>query len=544
MQPPIFGFNRARGDIIDEVVQRVCGSLPDPRLVLSEAAFLEVRRQQSSGADDVVSLAQWRALARELARMSDAECTVRLRELAELHVRDVVGNFDPRVYRLASRTIAPLIGMLMSPLQTVRHLGGAFDLRALDGRVVVQGPIGAIRSLAEKGTLIFVPTHMSHLDSVVFGFALERVGLPPASYGAGKNLFTNPFLSFFMHNLGAYRVDRRLKHTLYKEVLKAYSCVIIERGYHSLFFPGGTRSRSGAVERKLKLGLAGTGVEAMARTAGRRKVFFVPATINYLLTLEAETLIDDFLQDEGKHRYIIEDDESTRPGRIAAFMRKLLGLDAGCVIRFSQPLDCFGNRVDDEGISYDARGHAVSPLSYLTDADGRIGYDPTREAQYTRELGESIVAAYQRDTVVLSTHLVAACAFERLREGLGGDIFAMLRTHDDVTVPRSQLAESVEHLRDRARDLEAAGRIVLGPHLARASGRDILDEALRAFSGYHTTPVLEPRGADLVLADTRLILYYQNRLAAHGLGADLVGRFGVPQRSQRGSGLHLTVSAS
>ena len=150
-----------------------------------------------------------------------------------------------------------------------------------------------------------------------------------------------------MHNLGAYRIDRRLKHGLYKEVLKAYSCVLLERGYHSLFFPGGTRSRSGAVERKLKLGLAGTGVEAMARTAARgqmRKVFFVPATINYLLTLEAETLIGDFLQEEGKHRYIIEDDESARPGRIAAFMRKLLGLDAGCVVRFGQPLDCFGNR--------------------------------------------------------------------------------------------------------------------------------------------------------------------------------------------------------
>ena len=70
------------------------------------------------------------------------------------------------------------------------------------------------------------------MDSVVFGFALERAGLPPATYGAGKNLFTNPVLSYFMHNLGAYRVDRRLKHVLYKDVLKAYSCVLIENGYH------------------------------------------------------------------------------------------------------------------------------------------------------------------------------------------------------------------------------------------------------------------------------------------------------------------------
>ena len=71
------------------------------------------------------------------------------------------------------------------------------------------------------------------------------------------------------------------------------------------------------------------------------------------------------------------------------------------------------------------------------------------------------------------------------------------------------------------RELESRGRIVLGAHLVRASGREILDEALRAFSGYHTTPVLAPRGDELLLADTRLIFYYQNRLAAHGLGISL-----------------------
>lgn len=527
MDPPIFGFNRQRASLVDEVVRRVCDSVRDPLLPLSEAAFLEVKRQQAAASDDIVTRGEWRSLARSLGRMNDGERRDRLEDIVRRYARDVAGNFDPRVYKFASRAAAPLIGMLMSPMQTIRHLGGAFDLRALDGRVIIEGPVGTIADLAQKGTIVFVPTHLSNLDSVVFGFALERAGLPPATYGAGKNLFTNPVLSFFMHNLGAYRVDRRLKHGLYKDVLKAYSCVLIEHGYHSLFFPGGTRSRSGAVERRLKLGLAGTGVEAMARTAGRgavRRVWFVPATINYLLTLEAETLVDDFLQEEGKHRYIIEDDESSRPGRVAAFIRKLLGLDAGCVIRFGKPLDCFGNVVDEDGASRDARGHAVDPLSYLTDAEGRVGHDPARDAQYTRELGEAVVAAFRRDTVAMATHLVASCAFDKLREGVGAkaDIFAMLRTQDDVLVSRAELADRVERLRDRARELEGKGAIVLGPRLARASGREILDEALRAFSGYHTTAVLEPRGDSLLLVDTRLIFYYQNRLAAHGLGADLI----------------------
>jgi glycerol-3-phosphate O-acyltransferase len=45
-------------------------------------------------------------------------------------------------------------------------------------------------------------------------------------------------------------------------VLKEYSTVLLEHGYHSLFFPGGTRSRSGGVERRLKLGLLGTALAA------------------------------------------------------------------------------------------------------------------------------------------------------------------------------------------------------------------------------------------------------------------------------------------
>ena len=46
--------------------------------------------------------------------------------------------------------------------------------------------------------------------------------------------------------------------------------------------------------------------------------------------------------------------------------------------------------------------------------------------------------------------------------------------------------------------------------------------ALRAFAGYHTNEVLAPRGQDLVLGDTRLLFYYQNRLAAHGLAIDVI----------------------
>ena len=65
-------------------------------------------------------------------------------------------------------------------------------------------------------------------------------------------------------------------------------------------------------------------------------------------------------------------------------------------------------------------------------------------------------------------------------------------------------------------------------------------DALRAFAGYHTNPVLEPRGQELVLEDTRLLFYYQNRLAAHGLAFDAIAPKGMaPARAAR----HLDASA-
>ena len=535
-EAPIFGFNDARADIVRTVIDRVMIGTKDPLLALNDAAYHETKRLETSrSAESQRELAEWQRLARGLGRMSDADRRKRLRELCERYGWDVAGNFNPRVFQVSTRLLPPLVTALLAPAtfatlaRTPRKL---VSLDALDDRVVVQGPLDKLRRLVQKGTAIYVPTHLSNMDSIVFGYALERAGLPPATYGAGKNLFTNPILSYFMHNLGAYRVDRRIKHNLYKDVLKTYSCVLLERGYHSLFFPGGTRSRSGGIERRLKLGLVGSAMEAYARTllAGKeRRVFFVPATINYLVTLEAETLIADFLSEAGKGRFIIEDDESTRFARVGSFMKKLLGMRGSVAIRFSEPVDPFGNRVDEEGVSHDARGRAVDPSTYVKNARGEVTIDPARDVQYTRELGEEICRAYARDTVVMATHLTAAACFARLRSASpAADLFTVLRQREAVTVPRDDLARDAVRLRDALLALEREGGVVVSDTIRRASGGDIVESAVRAFASYHSAPVLRSVPEGIVICDTNLLFYYQNRLAAHGLGWDVIAPPGTP----------------
>ena len=86
-----------------------------------------------------------------------------------------------------------------------------------------------------------------------------------------------------------------------------YSNVALQKGAHSLFFPGGTRSRSGMIEKQLKLGLLSTSVEAqrnlyLENPEGEvRKIFVVPVTLNYHFVLEAPDLIEDYLQVTGKN---------------------------------------------------------------------------------------------------------------------------------------------------------------------------------------------------------------------------------------------------
>ena len=385
---------------------------------------------------------------------------------------------------------------------------------ALDERITVEGPIDKLRRLAKVGMRVMVPTQSSNLDAVALGYVLMRERLPPVVYGAGKNLFSNPLLSFFMHNLGAYRVDRRISAQLYKETLKTYSCMMIERGYHSLFFPGGTRSRSGLVERRLKLGLAGTGVEAFARNQARgisRPVYFVPATLNYALVLEAETLIDDHLKGAGQSRYIIDDDESGQAERWFRFFTKLSQLRSAMVLRFGEPLDPFCNPIDDEGRSLSPSGRTVDPASYVK-FRGVATVDAARDAGYTRELGDAIAREYQRSTVILWTQLVAHILYRQLvAQTPELDLFGRQRVRG-ATMPRAQLEAEVGEARDRLLAFAAAGLVRVGPVLQSQSPEKIVEEALTAWSGYHTRPAASAKGGEIVIDDPNLLLFYQNRL--------------------------------
>ncbi|MEO0323686.1 MAG: 1-acyl-sn-glycerol-3-phosphate acyltransferase [Myxococcota bacterium] len=520
--PPVYYFNAERDDIVRDVIARVvdqhAADRPRLELALNDAAYHEIRRLSRQGDIEAKEhLGFFKGLARRLARMSEADKREALRHIVTRYAEDVAGNFDPRVYDLSRHVMPRLITGVMRPSRLPVELlpSSPGSTRAVDELLRIEGAVEKLRRLEKTGTLVYVPTHSSNLDSIVLGHALEQAGLSPAIYGAGKNLFTNPIISFFMHNLGAYRVDRRIAARVYKDVLKTYSQVMLERGYHSLFFPGGTRSRSNLLEHRLKLGLAGSAVQAFSHNRVRgvdRNLYFVPVTINYELVLEGETLIEDWLKSEGKARYIIEDDEFSRLDRWVAFFRKIVGLAGACVIRFGDPVDPFGNPVDDEGCSLAPGGRPIDVGSYVK-RQGQAVEDAQRDAAYTRDLGEVLVRRYREETVLMATSLVAHVLYRRLvRETMGFDLFHRLRHRGEVSLARERLHAEVGALRDRLRGLEDAGKVRVNHDIRERSPADIVDRALTVWNGYHRRTAARDEGSDVTAEDPTLLLYYQNRL--------------------------------
>ncbi|MDP6942530.1 MAG: 1-acyl-sn-glycerol-3-phosphate acyltransferase, partial [Myxococcota bacterium] len=350
---------------------------------------------------------------------------------------------------------------------------------------------------------------------------------PPFTYGAGLNLFSNPMLAFFMRNLGAYRVDRTKTSPLYKDTLKTYATVCLEHGQSQLFFPGGTRSRSGEVEEHLKLGLLSCGLRAyvnnLATGRQRPNVYVVPCTLNFHLVLEASTLIEDHLRLVGKSRYIITDDESFRRKEVLRFLSKIMQMDSEIVLTFGDPLDPFGNIVDDEGRSLDGQGRTIDIRRYVVGDDGEPRHDPQRDRVYTRLAGQAVADSFRRHNTALSTNLVAFTVFEKMKaRHRGVDLYRLLRTAGDgAGITMSDAADAVRRVGRAVNELANRGELRVGGDVAHGEPTRIIQEALRHFATYHRGGVLSRRGDRLFANDMNLVYYYRNRLSGYGLEAAL-----------------------
>lgn len=531
---PIYRQSQKRSEIIDAVIEETMAALADqPKTNLSMAAdayYQERNRMKESPwkVDPKDEPDFWRKIRNRLQRQAkdhapDAEARAIVRDIVRRYANEVAGDFRPGTYKFARRAINFGFSRVFSAATEGWFRSLWKERMNLQLKMKLLGETEHIRTLTTKGTVLLVPTHFSNLDSVVIGWAVETLGLPALTYGAGINLFGHPVLSYFMSRLGAFRVDRRKKNRIYLETLKAYTEYVLRNNGHMLFFPGGTRSRGGNIETKLKLGLLGTAIEAQRKLVlenpeNPHKLFIVPLVISYHTVLEAPSLIGEYLKQEGRERYILVKDDFRSLRKNIKFVWNFFSSPSEMVFSFGAPIDLFGNPVDMEGNSLDKYGQKLDISGYFRNR-GQINEDEQRNQAYTRLLGDEILKRYYCENVVFSSHLIAFAALTIFLNRLPKpDIYALLTIEEeDLIIDREEFHKAVERLHIRLREMERAGQVRLAEHL-HTDVRKIVEHGLANIGIYHAKkPLYANAAGSICTQDTRLLYFYHNRMKGYDL---------------------------
>jgi len=446
--------------------------------------------------------------------------TYLLKQIIHRYALEIVGTFKINTFLFARKFLTWFFNQLLqASFWKIRLTGGK---KRLVQKLLVKGDIDHVRSLAQKGTLIIVPTHFSNLDSILIGYVLDAVtGLPAFSYGAGLNLYNTGYTAYFMNRLGAYRVDRRKKNKIYLETLKSMSSLSIQRGTNSIFFPGGTRSRSGAIENKLKMGLLGTVVEAQRAMIQRNentKIYIVPLILSYHFVLDGQSLIDQYLKQQGKSRYFKEGKDYSGLSGIIRFIWKILSEGNEITLSFGKAMDVIGNPVDQEGNSKDKYGNTINMADYFV-SEGVVNVDVQRETEYTGLLAENIIKRFHSDNIVLSSHLLAFAAFEILcNENPKLDLFGILRLPtDDYIFDYNVLSATVNQLQKTLIIYAEKGKLILSPEI-KSSIDELIADGIKHLGTFHIKkPLKKNKSGEVISENFYLLYFYHNRLTGYGL---------------------------
>lgn len=524
---PINLFGKStRGEFVQELNAFVLDEIHqshgrDIEPVLAKTIYLEKIRSTKNKwkVDPADEASYWKSLGKELNDITQNGANYDdyhqlLSRIVNRYNEEIVGNFNPKTYRFATKTLGIFFRRLLNTAAGRNHRRLWGNNHQLIERLKVYGDIEKIRSLFEQGTVVMVPTHFSNLDSVLIGYAMHAaVGMPAFSYGAGLNLYDSEIFGYFMNRLGAYRVDRRKKNPIYLECLTSMASFSIQRGVNNLFFPGGTRSRDGSMEDRLKLGLLGSAIEAqrnIVMKGGKEKIYVVPLVLGYHFVLEALFLIEQHLTKTGKEKYIKSKDQFKSYSKITKFIWSLFSEKSEITLSFGDPMDILGNPINMDGNSMDANGDEINMEDYFT-LDGALTVNPQRENVYTKILGDRILESYKRSNVMLSSHLVAYAAFQMLEKGFDGDIYAMMNMPaDQAVIERDKLETILGRLQAVLLEWEKDEKIKLSPEVKWSPDR-LLDDGIDNLGTYHIKKPLVLK-KDLLQSDSvKLLYYYHNR---------------------------------
>lgn len=294
------------------------------------------------------------AIERQVAAATDGQNPEKMRH----KLRDQAHRAS---MRMASDMSYPLVRAVLRVLS-------AFWGRIYDG-IELHG-LERIATLGRTHTLVYVPSHRSHIDYLMLSYLLFQRGLMIPHIAAGENM-NMPVVGNLLRQGGAFYMQRSFRgDPVHAALFSEYLYQVYRRGHCVEFFPEGSRTRTGRL-LPARIGLLKMSI-AHSRRGLPRPLAFVPVYFGYEKLIEAASYLDEMRGAKKKRETIADILRSLR----------LVRQNFGRVeVKFGQPLplqDWLEKRAVSGG---PGGGSAAGP---------DIGAEPAREESETESAGEAI----------------------------------------------------------------------------------------------------------------------------------------------------------
>lgn len=380
----------------------------------------------------------------------------RVHRKAESYFDEIAANYNPTVIEILRLLLTWIIHTIF------------------DGFIVDQEGLDRLKAHSQRGPLILLPCHKSHIDYLMLSYVMYHNRMPCPHIVAGKNLSFWPMGPIFRRG-GAFFMRRTFRgKPLYAQVFAAYIFRLLQEGYNIEVFIEGGRSRTGKLLSP-KTGMLSILLEAFEQGACP-DLILAPIFIGYDKVPEEKAYLHEL---EGGKK---EPESFRQVLRASRILKKRFGK---IYIQFHEPMSLR---------EILARGGLDLPH-----------LDREQRSALCRNLGHRTITAINRIAVVTPFALTAAAALNLPRGRFNRE---ELRAAADVYLRHLQF-----------HDVKLADTLVMDPEHA-------INQALEAYLERKFIEPLDANGGPeeaeafrVVPAKRPSLEYYKNNCVAHFIPA-------------------------